>query len=222
MDCASCGSDIPAAFSHAIRKNECPACGQAIMDEEALALLDDLRGCVSSAVRLRDESVERIALAVLASYDLAPKSERPPLAAPRPQQAQQRQHVPTQRPQQAPAKPMTRAQVAAMEEGISEEDLEDGIVQVADLADPSFSEEERAAIMEERVAAKFQMTPASRASTTPEALQARVARPVGQQGHMSDSELLNNPVLEAQRLQRLQRQEANMAAGAASVRRSDD
>jgi hypothetical protein len=189
------------------------------MDEEALALLDDLRGCVSSAVRLRDESVERIALAILASYDLAPKAERPPLAAPR---VPQQQQAPARRAPAAP-KPMTRAQQAAMEEGISEEELEEGILNVADLADPSLSDEERAAIMEERVAAKFQMTPASHAATTPEALQARVARPIGaQQGHLSDSEMLNNPVLEAQRLQRLQRQEANIAAGNASVRRSDD
>lgn len=142
------------------------------------------------------------------------------MAAPRPQQQRQ---APAQRAPQRPAKPMTQAQMAAMEEGISEEDLEDGIVQMADLANPSISDEEREAIMEERVAAKFQMTPASHAGTTPEALRARIARPVGQQqGHMSDKELMNNPVLEAQRLQRLQRQEANIAAGAASVRRSDD
>jgi hypothetical protein len=216
MECASCGSSIPASFGHAIRKNECPACGQAIMDEEALALLDDLRSCVSSAVRLRDEAVERVALAVIASYDIAPKGPRRQ-AAPRPP-------APPVRQQQQP--PRTQAQQARYEdEGsmVGEEELEEGIIQTADLVDPNnpLSEEERERIMEERVAARYQMIPQSQATTTPEAARARVRQAVGAPA-MSDSELMDNPVLEQQRIARLQRQEANIAAGMASVRRSDE
>ena len=226
MECASCGSSIPPSFGHAIRKNECPACGQAIMDEEALALLDDLRACVFSAVRLRDEAIERVALAVITSYDIAPKRPRQPQAAPRSQAPPVRQHQ-QQQQQQAP---LTQAQQARYEEEgdiVGEDELAGGIIQTADLVDPDnpISDEERERIMEERISAHYQMIPQNQATTTPEAARARVAaaRPMGAGASpMSDSELLDNPVLEQQRILRIQRQEANIAAGMSSVRRSDE
>lgn len=224
MECASCRSDIPALFGHAIRKNECPVCGQEIMDEESLILLDELRVSIGSAARLREDTIERIALALLMGYDIAPKSESVPAVARQrtrptsaPDSPPPQQRVSAR--QQQPPQPVSRAQAAAAEEGISEEDVENGIMPVADLANPNLSDEERARIMEERVAARFNMTPSSHAATTPDALKARLQ--MGGGGAMKDLDLLNNPVLEAQRLARLQRQEANMAAGAGSVKRSE-
>jgi len=212
MECASCGASIPTAFGHAIRKNECPACGQAIMDEEALALLDDLRACVSSAVRLRDEAVERVALAVIASYDIVPKGSR---------------QQPVSRPAAAAVRQQPKAQPVRYEdEGsvVGEEELEGGIVQTADLFDPNnpISDAERERIMAERVAARYQMIPQEQATTTPDALRARVQHAMSGGKPMSDAELLNNPVLEQQRLVRLQRQEANIAAGMSVIRRSEE
>jgi predicted RNA-binding Zn-ribbon protein involved in translation (DUF1610 family) len=211
MECTSCGTDIPASFSHAIRKNECPACGQFIMDEEALALLGDLQNCIASVVRLRDEAVERIALAVIASYKMTAKT------APQPQPARSR---PSQ--QKLAARRPAPARYEDEGEPVSEEELEQGIIPTADLVDPSnpISESERERIMEERVAMRYQMIPQERATTTPDALRARVAMSPGKV--LSDSELADNPVLEQQRLLRLQKQETNMAAGSSLVRRSDE
>jgi hypothetical protein len=107
---------------------------------------------------------------------------------------------------------------------VGEEEIEQGIIQTSDLIDPNnpISEDERERIMAERVAARYQMIPQEQATTTPDALRARVQQAAGVTRPMSDAELLNNPVLEQERVARLQRQEANMAAGMSPFRRSDE
>lgn len=46
MKCKSCEGDVPPKFAHAIARNECPLCGEAIMDEELQVILVELRNCM--------------------------------------------------------------------------------------------------------------------------------------------------------------------------------
>lgn len=71
MLCVSCKSEISSNFKHAISKNECPFCGGAIFDEEILALVDDLKKTINDEVKLREETVQKLAMAIAVKYNLS-------------------------------------------------------------------------------------------------------------------------------------------------------
>lgn len=48
MQCKSCKEDVPSKFSHAILTNQCPLCGDAIMDEELQESLKLLKNAMSA------------------------------------------------------------------------------------------------------------------------------------------------------------------------------
>lgn len=185
MKCASCGAQIPASFGHAIRKNECPACGNILMDEESMAFIEELRGFILNTVKVREETADTLAMALVAAYDMAGREE-------------------VQHPQlskRSPAKPVRKNQAPAE----ANEPEDDGIVKVADLFDPSnpISKEETEAIMQERVETRL-----IQQSMIPSKVASRVQNPGPP---LTDAELAESPVLEQMRLERLQRQEANRA-----------
>lgn len=201
MNCASCGAQIPASFGHAIRKNECPACGSVLMDEESMALVEELRGFVLNTVKVREETADTLAMALIAAYEIRPVdggAERP---------LGKRQPVRTA--------PRTGTAVQRAE-GDDEAAGDGGIVKASDLFDSGnpISAAERDEILKERIENRLiaqAMIPSSVAT-----------RSAGATRQLSDRELADSPVLEAQRLRRLQEQEARADAGLSKIRRSGE
>jgi len=66
MQCMNCSGDIPPQWVNAIQKNECPGCGEAIMDEASKELLDELR----SAMERMPNDPEGLAGWLLSNYRL--------------------------------------------------------------------------------------------------------------------------------------------------------
>lgn len=198
MYCASCETEIPAAFGHAIRANECPACGNSIMDEESLALLEDLKDSISGEAAVRSETAERLAFMLVTTYEISP---RRPLS--------QRERPSGRKPRQKPLRRKT--------------DDDSSIVKMADLSDPysPISDEERDQILKERLEARYgtAMIDDGKSSAKSKKLSPEYQRLVaGAEGAFSDSQLANSPVLEEQRIARLARQQANLTHGAPSAR----
>lgn len=71
MRCISCKIEVPSSFTHAFQKNECPACGDQLLDEESIALLDDLKKSITNEIRLREESAAKLALMLVTSYSIS-------------------------------------------------------------------------------------------------------------------------------------------------------
>lgn len=197
MYCASCETEIPATFSHALRANECPACGSSIMDEESLALMEDLKDSISGEAAVRPETAERLAFMLVTTYEVSPRRplsqrERPPAKRPRPKR-------------------------------ISRGGDDESIVKMSDLADSDspISDEERDQILKERLEARYGavMTQDGKGAAKSKQLSPEYQRLVaGASQAFSDSELVNNPLLEQKRLERLARQQANLSHGAPSAR----
>ncbi len=70
MQCISCGSDILSSFKHAMARNECPCCGGNIMDEESMALIEDVGRTILAEATVREDTAHKIALAIVAKYNL--------------------------------------------------------------------------------------------------------------------------------------------------------
>lgn len=70
MNCISCGVDVSPSFKHAFSQNICPACGGSLIDEESLALIEDLETTISSEATLRVETAHKLAIALIAKYDV--------------------------------------------------------------------------------------------------------------------------------------------------------
>ncbi|MHA2216332.1 MAG: hypothetical protein ACXACY_10360 [Candidatus Hodarchaeales archaeon] len=71
MQCRNCNSQIPAAFKHALVKNECPVCGSQIMDEESLALIEDVSKTIISEATIREETGHHLATVLVARYNMS-------------------------------------------------------------------------------------------------------------------------------------------------------
>jgi hypothetical protein len=202
MKCASCEAQVPALFGHAIRKNECPACGSALMDEESMALVEELRGFILQTVKVREETADILALALIAAYEI---SGRDGAAQPFPLTSKR-----------VPAKPQTKVEKA---KGVPFEDDaaeagDGGIVKASDLFDSNnpISAAERDEILQERIETRL---------IAQNMIPSKVATRVSGGTVMNDRELAESPILEAQRLRRLQTQEAHEAAGLSKIRRSE-
>ncbi len=70
MKCKSCTNEVPPKFSHAIKTNICPFCGEAIMDDELQAALSDLQ----EAMVATDEYQEEIFDWLKCNHGLVPES----------------------------------------------------------------------------------------------------------------------------------------------------
>ncbi len=71
MKCKSCTNEVPPKFSHAIKTNICPFCGDAIMDDELQAALSDLQ----EAMIATDSYQEEIFDWLKCNHGLVPESE---------------------------------------------------------------------------------------------------------------------------------------------------
>jgi len=183
MNCASCGTQVPASFGYALRKNECPACGKAIMDEESMAIVEELRGFILQTVKVREETADTLAMALVVSYSIS----RPDDSPMRKRSAPQSKGI---------------AQVQRSEE--DGEAGDGGIVKASDLFDPDspISQAEKEEILKERIETRLIAQ-----NMIPSQVAARVKTSSAAQ--LSDSQMADSPILEADRLMRLQRQESN-------------
>jgi len=185
MKCASCEAQIPASFGHAIGKNECPACGSALMDEESMAIVEELRGFILGTVKVREETANALALALVAAYSISSYEGTVPTIMSKRQQVK---------------RPSKIAEVYDEEAG------DGGIVKASDLFDPDnpIAPEERESILQERIETRLIAN-----SMIPSKVATRLAGSASGKA-LSDRELAESPVLEAMRLERLQKQEQNM------------
>jgi hypothetical protein len=167
------------------------------MDEESMALVEELRGFILQTVKVREETADTLAMALIAAYEISGRdgtSQSIPLA--------------NRRPTKSQVKPVRTAET----EG--EESEDDGIVKASDLTDYPPDEKER--IIQERLierGIKNAMIPSKVATRMPGGAQ-------GAGRALNDRELAESPILEAKLLLRLQEQEAREAAGLSKVRRS--
>jgi hypothetical protein len=190
MKCASCEAQVPASFGHAIKKNECPACGGALMDEESMAVIEELRGFILQTVKVREETADTLAMALITTYDISGRNDHTvPFSSRR--------------------MPKTKSKEEVKEVG------DGGFVKASDLFDPDnpISTAEREQILQERMEERL-MTQAM----IPKEVATRMT---GSSHALSDSEMAENPILEMQRLQRLQKQEACEHAGLSKIHRSE-
>lgn len=71
MKCISCDSEISSMFKHALAKNECPVCGDEILDEESLVLINHIKKTLSNEAALREETLHRLALTLVTTYKIS-------------------------------------------------------------------------------------------------------------------------------------------------------
>jgi len=82
MQCITCKVEILPAFKHAVAKNECPACGGQILDEESLALIEDVERTISSEIALREGTANKLAIALVTRYDMVMKGGQQQVSVP--------------------------------------------------------------------------------------------------------------------------------------------
>lgn len=70
MKCISCGAEVPSTFKHSIMKNECPCCGKCLLDEESLALIENIENTIKSGAAVREETAHSLAIMLIAEYEI--------------------------------------------------------------------------------------------------------------------------------------------------------
>ena len=194
MRCASCSVEIPSEFTHAFQQNECPACGDQLFDEETMGLMDDLKNSISCEVRLREESVSKIVLMLVTSYDISIRGKIV-----------------------KKAKKKILEETDELNEGFEEVDEK---VTVKKKIENVIPPEEREKIMAEAISKHYGVS-IDNVSSKPKALskEAQMLKQVVESG-LSDSELTNNPILKEEMDRRLTKQKTNMLSGNSKVKRS--
>jgi G3E family GTPase len=201
MKCRSCNFEILPELKHAISQNVCPSCGGAILDEETLALIEDLEQTISAEVALREGTARKLATSIAFKYVISGVVNRS-------------------------SQPKLRQQ--KLKEVVAEEVEESDIVNVSKME--GIDSKTREQLYEEVIRDKFEqagVAPTEMGAGVIEeedehAAMANVLSQLGSQnkGFMSDSEMDGNPRLEQERLLRLAKQQAALKSGSGSVRRS--
>lgn len=206
MNCATCKTELSPTFKHAFAQNLCPACGGNIMDEEALAMIEDLKTTISSEAMLKEDTVQKIAMSIVARYDLGLRDEVPRSMLP-----QQKAAAPKTQHKIAP--PSAAAQIARQPAQVVEED----VVKLEDIPE-DLSPEERDKILDEVVKKRYNMIEGAVVGTEDDV----DMEPLPHE-EASDSlfqEGASNPVLEKLRRDRATKGRQGLASGAGGFRRS--
>lgn len=74
MKCENCGLEVDSRFQHAIKSNQCPACGKAIMSPESLASFAALKQLLSGFEAV---DAEAVAGTIVANFELKQKFKLP-------------------------------------------------------------------------------------------------------------------------------------------------
>jgi Zn-finger nucleic acid-binding protein len=204
MNCISCGVEVSPAFKHALSQNVCPACGGALIDEESLALIEDLGSVLTSEATLRQETAHKLAIALVSRYEIQLRGQGANLPT-----------VNRARPS-APIK-MASGSTKKLIEDYSE-DKPGKIITTNELQkiaeEASISDMEREAIMADAVSKHYNMIDQTVASTIVK----------GESNPLLNGDLasLNGsifsegqevPILERERLLRLQKQQGALRSG---------
>lgn len=205
MLCATCKTELSPAFKHAFEKNVCPACGGEIMDEESLALIEDISHTMTSAVTLRDETAQKLAMVLMARYDIGLRAEAATMPA-----VSARANVPARSTHKVA--PPSAAQQISKTAG--------NVITAEEINAEGISDAEREAIMADAVSKRYGMMDQISAAS--------IGDDDGLEGPDIDidpntspfAEGADNPVLEKERLIRLQKQQAAMRSGSGAFRRS--
>lgn len=212
MNCISCGTEISPSFKHAFAQNVCPACGGPIIDEESLALIEDVGATLSSEAALRADTAHKLAVALVTRYDIQLRGSQPAVV---------RQASRQQRPA-APAQPSHTQKLIQEAQGVQEPNIVSP-EELQKMAEQGISEAEKEAMMADAVSRKYNLVDQFVSEGTknngifiPEDddLPALQGQPF--------SEGAEVPILEKERLLRLQKQQQAMhgGGGRGSFRRS--
>lgn len=198
MYCAGCKTEILSEFKHALSSNICPACGGDIMDEESLVLIEDVRKTIMSEATVRDETARKLATSLVLKYNMTITEET---------LVSKKREGGASKPKIAP--PSVAQQVMKDSEGVME---------VSELDNDEVTDAERERIMEEAVRKRYNMV---------DGIQSAAGDFPGDDPSYDSSEDsifsegAANPLLERERLVRLQKQKQAMEGGSGgSFRRS--
>lgn len=204
MNCVSCGIEVSPSFKHAFTQNICPACGGSLIDEESLALIEDLEGTLVSEATLRAETAHKLAVALVAKYDIGLRGEYRPVA---------RKPVAQNAPAQTKPSVMQQLTKKTKEpEVMTAEQLQ----KIAE--DEEISEAEREAIMADAVSRRYGLVD----QITAEGLRSGDEDFSELTGEHVFSDSQEIPILERERMLRLQKQQQALRTGGKnSFTRSD-
>ena len=203
MKCISCSSEISMQFRHALEKNECPACGESIMDEESLGLIDHIKDTISSTVKLRDETSHKLAVVIVSSYDISLSNG----GGFRPDQFDKGGG----KKKKPPKKDVSvKSAVGMPPPEVFEDDLNDVVDELEDegheiMTAEQISQAERERILEDVVRKKYNMSSGVVLSPNDKDI-------VGMDGSV-------DPSVEADRIERLAKQQEAMESGTGAFRR---
>ncbi|MFA5048437.1 MAG: hypothetical protein WC516_05450 [Patescibacteria group bacterium] len=235
MKCVTCGSEIQSSFKHAIVKNECPCCGGPIMDEEMMALIEDVEKTILSEATVREETAKKLAMAIVAKYNITMKDgmERVVQAAPVIPQRQaivaRTQVFPTEPEKIKIAAPSAYQQLTMAEE----QNNNAGILEMSKIlaSNSELSAAEREKLLEEAVKEKYNMVDQTTLDSSfiegEEEDMSLIQVGHDAQNSVIDKKLVaalyeagSNSVLEQERLTRLAKQQQALKSGNGSFRRN--
>lgn len=201
MLCATCKTEISSSFRHAMAQNVCPMCGGSIMDEETLVLIENIESTIASEAKIRDETIHKIVMSLLAHYNITFRDEIPQ------NRLVSKQPLTNDDPKIAPPSVMKKAMAEQQD-----------VIKAEDVIPEGVSDEEREKIMEEVVRKRYAVVDQIQSSglTEPSEFEGEV------ETNSSDlfSEGGANPILEQDRLARLAKQKKAMSGGGGAFRRS--
>jgi hypothetical protein len=210
MQCVTCKAEISSVFRYAIVKNECPACGGSIMDEESLAIIEHLKHTLSNVATLRDETVQGLAMTLFSTYEISLRNDvRPASVVVQPIIEQPRQDVKI-----APSSTMNKI----LKKGANKEN----IVMAEEVLQEGISDAERDEIMEEAVKKRYCMVESVQMDLPSEDNHDNTVTAMVGQNDSVFSEGNVNPILEQDRLARLAKQRQAIEGGSGVFRRSSD
>jgi Zn-finger nucleic acid-binding protein len=71
MKCTNCKIEISPEFKYAMAKNECPACGNQLLDESSLAIIEDIKATILSEANIREETAQKLAMSIVSKYSIS-------------------------------------------------------------------------------------------------------------------------------------------------------
>lgn len=204
MQCITCKTEVSSIFRYAIIKNECPACGSSIMDEESLAIIEHLKHTLSDGATLRDETAQGLAMMLFSTYKISLRNNTQPTTVSTTSQA-------------FTSKPIQQNVKVAPSSTINEisKKTDQNIITAKEVN--SISEAERDEIMEKVVKERYNMVDDAQIDLPFESYSE-----VNQQGDSVFTEGNTNPILERERIMRLTQQKQAMEGGGGVFRRRGD
>lgn len=207
MQCISCKTPLSPAFKHAFSQNICPACGGPILDEESLAIIEDVSKTLSSEATLRSETSDKLAMTLVARYDISLRKDYSETAKP---------VAAKKEPKIAP--PSVAQQVAKQKDAniVSAEAIAQAEA-AAEAAGKKITDAEREAIMADVVSKHYGMVDGVTAASLKgeQEDQEEFDQSLLQGSSFSDSE--ESPILEQERILRLQKQQQALRGGGKSA-----